>query len=392
MRSLADVRSVLVGVSGGVDSAVALHRLKDGAEVRAAMVDLCGAHDERGCRRSEAWRRARDAAATAGAPFEVLDDREGFARTVVEPFVAAYLSGETPNPCAACNRRRFALLARRAAEQGVATVASGHYARLVRHRGRPYVARAADRAKDQSYMLWMLGEETLARLALPLGEMTKREVRGIARTLGLEAAEAPESQEVCFAPDGYRRFLAAHGVEPRRGRFVDRCGGEVGEHDGHWLFTIGQRRGIAVPGGPWYVLERRATANEVVIGRADELLERRVLLRDVIDRGIEEDAALGDAHGGGRGAGDTDADGRADDDALLVQFRYRSPAVPVCDLGRRPDGRLLVELETPCAGLAPGQSAVFYRGDRVVGGGVLAAAATASDIRGPSGDGLAEGV
>ena len=349
---------MLVGVSGGVDSAVALHRLKDaGAEVRAAMVDLCGgAQDERGCRRSESWRRARDAAAAAGAPFEVLDDREGFARTVVEPFVASYLSGETPNPCAACNRRRFALLARRAAGQGVATVASGHYARLVRHRGRPYVARAADRAKDQSYVLWMLGEETLARLALPLGEMTKNEVRGIARTLGLEAAEAPESQEVCFAPDGYRRYLAAQGVEPRRGRFVDRCGDRLGEHDGHWLFTIGQRRGIAVPDGPWYVLERRAAENEVVIGRADELLERRLLLRDVVDRGIEEDV------------------GRADTEALLVQLRYRSPAVPVWGLGRRGDGRLLVELEAPFAGLAPGQSTVFYRGDRVVGGGVIATA------------------
>ncbi len=361
-------RSLLVAVSGGVDSAVALRRLKDeGRVVHAAHLRLWGGAERRGGGPAEALRRARAAAAAAGAPFEVLDDEEGFTRTVVEPFAAAYLAGETPNPCVACNRRRFALLARRAAELGLGGVASGHYAGVVRHGGRPYVARAGDRAKDQSYMLWMLGEETLARLELPLCDATKGEIRAVARGLGLANAEQPESQEVCFAPEGYRRFLAARGIESRRGRFTDRHGRTLGEHDGHWHFTIGQRRGIEVPDGPWYVLARRAAANEVEIGRADELATRHVMLREVVDRGIGEDLAAGRATAGGGPA--VTAEGEAA--PLRVQLRYRSPDVPVRRLEPRPEGRLLVELEAPFAAPAPGQSAVFYRGARVVGGGVL---------------------
>jgi tRNA-specific 2-thiouridylase len=361
-------RSLLVAVSGGVDSAVALHLLKAaGHVVHAVHLRLWAGADRRGGGSAEGLRRARAAAAAAGAPFEVLDDEEGFTRTVVEPFTGAYLAGETPNPCVVCNRRRFALLARRAAELRLDGVASGHYACLARHGGRPCVGRAADRAKDQSYMLWMLGEESVARLELPLCGLSKEEVRTVARRLGLAAADQAESQEVCFAPEGYRRFLASRGIKPRKGRFADRRGRTLGEHDGHWNFTIGQRRGIEVPGGPWYVLSRRAATNEVVIGRADELTARRVLVRDVVDRGIGEDraespAAIAGGHASPAGEGEA---------TLLVQLRYRSPAVPVSSLDRQADGRLLVGLETPFAAPAPGQSAVFYRGARVVGGGVL---------------------
>jgi tRNA-specific 2-thiouridylase len=377
-------RSLLVAVSGGVDSAVALHRLRaEGHAVRAVHLRLRTGVDRRDGGWAQGLVRARAAADAAGAPFEVLDDEEGFARNVVEPFAAAYLAGETPNPCVVCNRRRFALLARHAAELGLDGVASGHYACLVRHRGRPCVSRAADRAKDQSYMLWMLGEETLARLELPLCGATKDEIRVVARRLALASADQPESQEVCFAPEGYRRFLASRGIEPRKGRFADRRGRTLGEHDGHWNFTVGQRRGIEVPGGPWYVLSRRAATNEVVIGRADELTARRVLVRDVVDRGIGEDrtespcaVAGGPAPPAACGAASPSAAGSAapadDDEAtLLVQLRYRSPAVPVRLLEPQADGRLLVGLETPFAAPAPGQSAVFYRGARVVGGGVL---------------------
>ncbi len=361
-------RSLLVAVSGGVDSSVALHLLKAaGHVVHAVHLRLRAGPDRRGGGSAEGLRRARAAAAAAGAPFEVLDDEEGFSRAVVEPFAAAYLAGETPNPCVVCNRRRFALLARRAAELGLDGIASGHYACLVRHGGRPYVGRAADRAKDQSYMLWMLGEETLERLELPLCGATKDEIRAVARRAGLVAADQPESQEVCFAPEGYRRFLAARGVEPWKGRFSDRSGRTLGEHDGHWNFTIGQRRGIEVPDGPWYVLSRRAATNEVVIGRADDLAARRVLVRDVVDRGVGEGRAGSPAAATGGPEGTPDGD----EAKLLVQLRYRSPAVPVSSLEQQAGGRLLVGLETPFAAPAPGQSAVFYRGVRVVGGGVL---------------------
>ena len=376
--SQADRRSLLVAVSGGVDSAVALHLLKAaGHVVHAVHLRLWGGADRRGGGSAEGLRRARVAAATAGAPFEVLDDEEGFARTVVEPFAAAYLAGETPNPCVVCNRRRFALLARRAADLGLDGVASGHYSCLVRRGGRPYVRRAADRAKDQSYMLWMLGEETLERLELPLCGATKDEIRAVARRLALATADQPESQEVCFAPEGYRRFLASRGIEPRKGRFSDRHGRILGEHDGHWNFTVGQRRGIEVPDGPWYVISRRADTNEVVIGRADDLAVRRVLVRDVVDRGIgrDETASPGAVAGGPASpaavAGGPASPADDDETTLLVQLRYRSSAVPVSTLEQQADGRLLVGLETPFAAPAPGQSAVFYRGARVVGGGVL---------------------
>ncbi|MEE4275209.1 MAG: tRNA-specific 2-thiouridylase, partial [Thermoleophilia bacterium] len=313
-------RSLLVAVSGGVDSAVALHLLKAaGHAVHAVHLRLWSGADRRGGGSAEGLRRARAAAAAAGAPFEVLDDEEGFARTVVEPFAAAYLAGETPNPCVGCNRRRFALLARRAVELGLDGVASGHYACLVRRGGRPYVSRAADRVKDQSYMLWMLGEETLERLELPLCGATKDEIRAVARRAALATADQEESQEVCFAPDGYRRFLASRGVEPRKGRFSDRHGRPLGEHEGHWNFTVGQRRGIEVADGPWYVLSRRPATNEVVIGRADELMARRVLLRDVVDRGIGQDEAASPA------AAVPEPPADEDGATLLVQLRYRSP-------------------------------------------------------------------
>ena len=210
------------------------------------------------------------------------------------------------------------------------------------------MARAADRRKDQSYMLWAVPPAVLARLRFPLGELTKDEVREAAAAAELEVADEPESQEVCFAVDGYRRFLEERGVEPDEGAVVDAQGRALGTHQGHWRFTVGQRRGIGVSRTePLYVLERRAAANEVVVGGRDALAVRAVRVADVADRG------LGD--GGG----------------LEVQLRYRSAAVPVAAL-RRDDGGVEVELREPFSGLAPGQAAVFYRDGVVVGGGRIA--------------------
>jgi tRNA-specific 2-thiouridylase len=267
---------------------------------------------------------------------------------VVRPFERGYLAGETPNPCVDCNPMRLAALLALAGVLGLPRVATGHYARVVWRDGEPYVARAADRAKDQSYMLWSVPPEVLARLEFPLGELTKAEVRAAAAETGLEVADEPESQEVCFAVDGYRRFLEKRGVQREEGAVVDAEGGEVGRHDGHWRFTVGQRRGIGVSGPePLYVLERRAAENEVVVGGRDALDVCSVRLRDVVDRGLGDGADL------------------------EVQLRYRSPAVPVAAL-RRVDGGLEIDLREPFAGLAPGQAAVFYRDDVVAGGGWVA--------------------
>jgi tRNA-specific 2-thiouridylase len=240
---------------------------------------------------------------------------------------------------------RLAALAALAGELGLPRVATGHYARLVWRDGEPWVARAADRAKDQSYMLWAVPPQVLARLEFPLGELTKDAVRAAAAEADLDVADEPESQEVCFAVDGYRRFLESRGVEPVAGDIVDEEGAVIGSHEGHWRFTIGQRRGIGVSADePLYVLERRAAENEVVVGRRRLLEVRSLRVRDVVDRALR----------GGEG--------------LFVQLRYRSSPVPVAALERRGAG-LEVALREPFTGLAPGQAAVFYRDDVVVGGG-----------------------
>jgi tRNA-specific 2-thiouridylase len=333
-----------------VDSAVAaLMLIDEGWTLETATVRLWPGGDRRSCCSPGALQRARQTARWLGLPHHLLDREAEFETEVVAPFVAAYLSGETPNPCVTCNPRRLAALVGLADELGLARVVTGHYARLVWRDAEPYVARGADPAKDQSYMLWAVPAEVLARLEFPLGRYTKRETRVAAEAAGLPVAAEPESQEVCFAVDGYQRFLNERGVTPREGAVVNREGTVLGTHSGQWRYTVGQRRGLGVASvEPLFVLARRAAENEVVVGHRDQLAVRALAVRDLVDRGLSD------------GVG------------LLVQLRYRSPAVPVEALERRSAGRALVRLAAPFSGVAPGQSAVFYRGDIVVGGGLVA--------------------
>jgi tRNA-specific 2-thiouridylase len=333
-----------------VDSAVAaLKLIEEGHTLETATVRLWPGGDRRSCCSPGALQRARSTAAWLGLPHRFVDREAEFEAAIVRPFVAAYLGGETPNPCVDCNPRRLAALVGVADELGLARVATGHYARLVWRDGEPFVARGVDPAKDQSYMLWAVPPEVLARLEFPLGETTKRETRAVAEAAGMPVAAEPESQEVCFAVDGYQRFLDERGVKPREGGIVDRHGAVLGMHRGQWRFTVGQRRGLGVSSAePLFVLARRAVQNEVVVGRRDELDVREVTVRNLVDRGL------------------------GDGDGVLVQLRYRSPPVPVAALARLGAQRVLVRLGVAFAGAAPGQSAVFYRDDVVVGGGVLA--------------------
>ena len=332
-----------------MDSAVALLELiEQGRSVETATVRLWPGTDRRSCCSPGALQRARGTAGWFGVPHHVLDREAEFERDVVTPFVSGYLGGETPNPCVACNPSRLAALVGLADELGLARVATGHYARLVWRAGEPFVARGADRSKDQSYMLWAVPPAVLARLEFPLGGSTKVVTRAAAEAAGLPAAAEPESQEVCFAADGYRRFLDGRGVAADPGPIVDEQGVVIGRHLGHWRYTVGQRRGLGIAaGGPWFVLRLDASRNEVVAGPRAALERRSFALRDVVDRG------LGDGQG------------------LLVQLRYRSPAAAVEAVDPRPGGRLEVRLAAGFAGVAPGQSAVFYREDVVVGGGVV---------------------
>lgn len=336
-----------------MDSAVAAMLLREqGRRVSAATLRMWPSDDVRSCCSDDALQRARDCAHQLGLPFEELDDEEPFRRLVVEPFVQAYVAGETPNPCADCNRFRLADLVDRAAALGAPRVATGHYARVVWRRGEPFVARARHARKDQSYMLWRVAPNTIAHLEFPLGELTKEEVRRLAEAGGLPVAHQPESQDVCFATAGYRQFLSKRGVVSQPGAVVDSTGRVLGRHDGQWAFTVGQRRGLRLAAPePLYVLERRGAANEVVVGPHRELMVERFVIRELTDRGL------------GEGAG------------LLVQSRYKSAAAGVRSVRRLGGGRAKVCLAELIEAPAPGQSAVFYDQDVVVGGGVVDGAA-----------------
>jgi tRNA-uridine 2-sulfurtransferase len=340
-----------VAMSGGVDSAVALLRAgRDAVGVTLRLwLDPDGPDSERACCSPEAVIAARETCHRLGLPHVTLDLREEFRRAVVGPFVRGYARGETPNPCIRCNGSfRFAELLAFARRAGCDRLATGHYARIVEHRGRTLLGRATDERKDQSYMLARLEPKHLGRIWFPLGEQDKETTRGEAERAGLSVARRAESQEACFlAGDDYRAFLGRHGLEPRRGAIVDESGRELGTHDGFWRFTPGQRKGLGVAAGsPLYVLDADAAANVVRVGPRGALAQRHV-------------AASGRLY--------------VDVERAEAKLRYRSPAAPAA-VSATPQGFIL-ELDEPVYGVARGQAAVLYEGDAVVGCGLVSSAA-----------------
>ena len=348
-RAEPDPRRVAVAMSGGVDSAVALLRAGEhavGVTLRL-WIDPAAPDSERACCSPEAVIAARETCHARGIPHVTLDLREEFRRAVVGPFVRGYARGETPNPCIRCNGSfRFAELLAFSERAGATRLATGHYARIVEHRGRRLLARAADPAKDQSYMLARLDPGFLDRLWFPLGEQTKDETRAEAAVAGLSVASRGESQEACFlGGDDYRRFLERHGVDAKPGAVVDEDGTKLGEHDGFWRFTPGQRRGLGVSAPqPFYALRTDAAANTVVVGPREALAVETISARGRLYVPV------------------THAE---------VKWRYRSPATP----GRveRSEGGFTLRLEAPAYGVAPGQAAVLYEDGAVVGAGSIVA-------------------
>jgi tRNA-specific 2-thiouridylase len=343
-------RRVAVAMSGGVDSAVAL--LKAGPEpvgvTLRLWLDPNGPDAERACCSPSAVVTARRTCHRLGVPHVTLDLREPFRRAVVGPFVRAYARGDTPNPCIRCNGGfRFAQLLAFQRRIGASRLATGHYARVVEHQGRSLVARAADPAKDQSYMLATLDPRLLDRVWFPLGAQTKEETRAEALAAGLEVARRADSQEACFLAGGdYRSFLGRHGLEARRGPIVDENGQVLGEHDGHWRFTAGQRRGLGVAAAEaLYALGTDARTNSVVVGPRASLARRRVSVRGRLFVPV----------------------GRAE-----AKLRYRSPAVAASVEGTSRGFRL--RLDEPAYGVARGQAAVLYDDDVVVGSGLVTSA------------------
>jgi len=341
---------VAVAMSGGVDSAVAL--LRAGREAIGVTlrlwVDPAGPDTERACCSPEAVLQARAACHALGLPHVTLDLREEFRRAVVDPFVRGYARGETPNPCTRCNGGfRFGQLLAFARRAGAARLATGHYARTAEHRGRLLLARGAAAAKDQSYMLGRLDPRRLDRIWFPLGEQGKEETRAEAERAGLAAARRPESQEACFlGGDDYRAFLERQGLRPVPGPIADESGRVVGRHDGVWRFTPGQRRGIGVSAGePVYALRADARTSTLVIGPRSSLARRRVDVRGRLFVPVDR------AH---------------------AKLRYRSPALEA--RVQTTTGGFRLELAEPAYAVAPGQTAVLYEDEAVVGAGVIVAA------------------
>jgi tRNA-uridine 2-sulfurtransferase len=338
---------VAVAMSGGVDSAVSLLRAgPDAIGVTLRLwLDPYGPDAERACCSPEAVLAARATCHGRGLPHVTLDLREEFRRAIVGPFIRGYAAGETPNPCIRCNGSfRFAELLDFAERAGASRLATGHYARIVDHRGRLLLARAHDPQKDQSYMLARLDPRFLERIWFPLGEQTKEETRAEAVEAGLSVASRSESQEACFLAGGdYRDFLERHGLSADEGPVLDEDGRELGRHGGFWRFTPGQRRGLGVSSAePLYALRSDASTNTVVVGPRSSLATYELGTRGRLYVPVE----------------------RAE-----VKLRYRSPAVPAQVFATETGFRL--RLDEPAYGAATGQAAVLYEDDVVVGAGTI---------------------
>jgi tRNA-uridine 2-sulfurtransferase len=350
---------VLAALSGGVDSSVAAARLVEaGHAVVGVTMKLWGGESDSGCCSVSDVDDARRVAQQLGIAHHVWSFADDFEQRVVEPYVDAHRYGATPNPCIECNRHlKFDRLLRRALAVGVDAVATGHHARVVtRPDGTRRLARGADAAKDQSYVLYVLGQRELARTLLPVGDLTKDQVRAEAERLGLRTADKPESQDVCFITSisGRGGFLGRR-IPLRPGRVVDESGRAVGTVPTVELVTVGQRRGLGLAGGgsPRYVVDVDVPGATVRVGDRRDLLRDEVALHRVT-------WATGPPAAG---------------TALAAQCTaHGSPAPATIDQRGGPDeeGATLVRFASPQRRVAVGQSVVLYEGDEVVGGGIVA--------------------
>jgi tRNA-uridine 2-sulfurtransferase len=358
-------KRIVVAMSGGVDSSVVAAMLaSEGHEVIGITIKTFAYEDvggnngnESSCCSLDGINDARAVAAHCGFPHYVLDFSEPFNNAVIDDFVAEYMRGRTPNPCVICNRKiKWEELIKKARSLGAEYIATGHYAKVrqMPETGRFTVSRGRDSGKDQSYALWGLTQESLARTLFPLGDLTKPEVRALGERLGLSVAGKGESFEICFIPDNnYERFLKERipGLEQKvAGGEIVRDGRVVGQHRGFPFYTIGQRRGIGVAvGEPIYVTGIDPRTNRVEIGDEKSLYHSGLIARNVNIMKYEH------CPPGFR---------------VNVRIRYKDNG-GVGSAEELPDGRLKIVFDEPRRAITPGQSAVLYEGDDLVGGGVI---------------------
>ena len=353
--------TVLLGMSGGVDSSVAALLLTEqGYDVQGVTLQVWEPEDEhaavtkkweeRGCCKVGL---ARHVAGRLGIPHEVVDTRESFRTNVVDDFIDGYLGGTTPNPCVRCNERvKFGRLYELAKARGADFVATGHYARVLPVDGEVGLFRGADGKKDQSYFLYRLPAAWLPHILFPVGHLQKTEVWARAEELDLPADEMKESQEICFVTQGdYRTFLTAEAPQALRpGPFLDPEGRTIGEHRGIAFYTPGQRKGLGIAHGErLYVKEVNPETNAVILGRAEDLSRQTCTVHDVnwLAGALPETLDQAD-----------------------IKYRYASPAV-AGRVRQHTTGTLTIEFREPQQALSPGQSLVLYQGDRVLGGGII---------------------
>jgi len=352
-----DRKRVLLGMSGGVDSSVAGYLLREqGYDVIGVTMKVwpqdCISRAEDKCCGPQAVADARAVAHSLGIPHYVVDEADQFERTVIDYFTTEYQAGRTPNPCVMCNEKlKFGNLWGKAEALGCDFIATGHYAIIEHHRDRAVLRKGIDPRKDQSYFLFSLRQPQLRHALTPLGTMRKPEIRKIARSLGLKVADKIDSQEICFVPgNDYKAFLRSHLGENEfhRGEIYDVEGNFVGEHDGIELFTIGQRKGL--PGGsakPRYVVDLDAETNRVIVGDVEDLVcdEFEIDRTNWIARELPDE--------------DVDA---------TVKIRYSHPGTPATVTSLE-NHRARIRLHEPQRAITPGQAAVIYDGDVVIGGG-----------------------
>lgn len=343
-------------MSGGVDSSVTAYLLKkEGWDVIGVTMKVwpqdCISRAEDKCCGPQAVADARGVAHALGVPHYVIDEADEFEKMVIDYFASEYQAGRTPNPCVMCNEKlKFGNLWTKAQALGAQYIATGHYA-IIEHRpDRVVLRKGRDPRKDQSYFLFSLRQDQLRRALTPLGGMTKDEIRAIARELGLRVADKVDSQEICFVPgNDYKAFLRSHLGEQEfhPGGFYDLQGNYLGEHGGIEMFTIGQRKGL--PGGsprPRYVVDIDPETSRVILGYEEDLV-RESFEVDRVNWVVPEEEAPREVE---------------------VKIRYAHAGAPAV-LHPLPDGRVRVELKEPQRAVTPGQAAVFYDGDTVVGGG-----------------------